>query len=209
MREMSAGRILFCAVGVSEAVRLSRWSAPLWLRERAAAAPEVVAARVRDVERETELVPGVRAVTVLERKSAEGGRPTVVNAVGAATVGVPPSAVSAGGWVRYQVEGMAYGLPWKVRFCKEWVGDTRFVWRAEGGTGRPEQFGELLLLPEGAGTRMELRVRTRSALPLLGGAATLLVNPLFLGPTFAGWLRNLARAVEAESGQRGASAGSL
>ena len=39
-------------------------------------------------------------------------------------------------------------------------------------------------------------MRTRSALPLVGGMATLLVNPLFLAPTFAGWLRNLARAAE-------------
>jgi hypothetical protein len=209
MREISAGRILFVAVGASEAVRLSRWSAPLWLRKRAAAAPDVVAAFVRDVERETELVPGVRRVTVLERTSAENGRPTAVNAVRTVTAGVPPSAVSAGGWVRYRVEGMAYGLPWTVRFCKEWVGNTRFVWRAEGGTGRPEQFGELLLVPEGAGTQMELRVRTRSALPVLGGAATLLFNPLFLAPTFSAWLRNLARAAEAEGGrQPGTSPGS-
>jgi len=31
---------------------------------------------------------------------------------------------------------------------------------------------------------------------VLGGAATLLVNPLILAPTFSGWLRNLARAAE-------------
>ena len=43
---------------------------------------------------------------------------------------------------------------------------------------------------------MELRARTRSGLPFLGGAATLLVNPLFLEPTFSGWLRNLARTAE-------------
>jgi hypothetical protein len=90
-----------------------------------------------------------------------------------------------------------------------WEGDIRFLWRSKGGTGWPEQWGELALRPHGAGTRMELRVRTRSALPLLGGVATLLVNPLFLAPTFRAWLRNLGRAAEAESGQRGASPGSL
>jgi len=94
------------------------------------------------------------------------------------------------------VEGLAYGVPWRVRFWKAWEGDERFWWWAEGGTGRPEQYGALWLLPHGAGARMELRARTRSALPVLGGAATLLVNPLFLAPTFSGWLRNLARAAE-------------
>ena len=24
------------------------------------------------------------------------------------------------GWVRYEVEGMAYGLPCTIRFCKAW-----------------------------------------------------------------------------------------
>ena len=54
------------------------------------------------------------------------------------------------------------------------------------------------VIEDGSGTRIELRVRTRSALPLVGGAATLLVNPLFLAPTFSRWLRNLARAAEQE-----------
>jgi hypothetical protein len=85
-----------------------------------------------------------------------------------------------------------------VRFHKAWEGDRGFWWQAEGGTGRPEQWGALWLLPRGEGTRLELRARTRSALPLLGGAATLLVNPCFLTPTFTGWLHNLARAAEAD-----------
>jgi hypothetical protein len=198
---MSAKHVLLATVSVSEAVRLSGWSAPLRLCAHAMAAPEVVAALVRDVERETEIVPGVRQVIVLEWGSTAGRRTTADGSgVGSAAVDGLLCAVAAGGWVRYEVEGIAYGFPWRIRFCKEWEGDTRFTWRAEGGTGRPEQRGELLLQPEGRGTRMELRVRTRSALPVLGGAATLLVNPLYLRPTFAGWLRNLARAAEAGAG---------
>jgi hypothetical protein len=99
--------------------------------------------------------------------------------------------------VRYEVEGSTAGLPWRVRFCKAWEGDRRFAWQSEGGTGWPEQRGELCLQPENGGTRLELRAWTRSALPLLGGAGTLLVNPLFLAPAFSGWLQNLARAAEA------------
>jgi hypothetical protein len=181
MRVTAVARALFLALGASEVVRLTGWSAPLSLHASSAAAPEAVAALVRDVERETELVPGVRCVVVLERGD-------LGSAVGASD-----------GWVRYQVEGMAYGLPWRVRFRKAWEGEDRFWWRAEGGTGRPEQYGALWLLPDGSGTRIELRVRTRSALPLLGGAATLLVNPLFLAPTFSHWLRNLAQAAERET----------
>ena len=35
-----------------------------------------------------------------------------------------------------------------------------------------------------------------------GGLATLLINPLFLAPTFSAWLRNLARVAEAEGNHR-------
>jgi hypothetical protein len=160
---------ILIALGTSEAVRLSRWSAPLHLSQEAAAPAAAIAALVRDVERETELVPGVRRVNVRERGPA---------------------------WVRYEVHGIAFGLPWAVRFRKEWDGDARFEWRAEGGTGWPQQHGVLELLPQGTGTRLELYARTRSGLPLLGGLATLLVNPLFLAPAFSAWLRNLARAAD-------------
>jgi hypothetical protein len=171
-------RPLLLAAGASEAVRLSDWSAPLRLQADSTAPPEALAALVRHVEQETELVPGVRRVAVLGRGD---------------------------GWVRYQVEGVACGVPWDVRFRKEWELDPgdpasiRFRWHAEGGTGRPEQSAELLLRPADGGTRLELTARTRSDLPLLGGLATLLVNPLFLTPTFAGWLRNLTSAAEAEA----------
>lgn len=196
---MSMTRILLLAAGASEVVRLSGWTAPLRLTARSDASPEALAALVRDVERETELVPGVRRVTVRERGCADG-RGTDAAALCSLPTGLPSS-----GWVRYEVEGVAYGLPWRVRIRKAWDEEGRFNWRSEGGTGRPEQEGALLLRPDGAGTWLELSARTRSALPLLGGAATLLVGPLFLAPTFAAWLRNLARAAEgmeaAQSGQ--------
>lgn len=176
-------RLLFFGAGASEAVRLSGWRAPLCLTVDSAASPAALAALVRAVEREPEFVPGVRRVRVLERGPGEAGSLT------AEGVG--------DGWVRYEVEGTYGGLPWRVQFCKEWEADRRFVWRTEGGTGRPEQWGELALRPLEGGTRLELRAWTRSALPLLGGAGSLLVNPLFLGPTFSGWLGNLARAAEA------------
>jgi hypothetical protein len=175
-RQMSRRRILF-ALGASEAVRLSGWAAPLRLSQPSAAAPTALAALVREVERETELVPGVRRVTVLERSQTR---------------------------VRYEVRGLTCGLPWAVRFRKEWERDSRFEWRAEGGAGWPEQRGVLWLQPQGGGTLLELRAWTRSRLPLLGGLATLLVNPLFLAPTFSAWLRNLARVAEAEENYRAA-----
>jgi hypothetical protein len=155
-------RPLLVVAGASEAVRLSNWSSPLRLQADSTAPPEALAALVRQVERETEMVPGVRRVAVLGRGD---------------------------GWVRYQVEGVARGVSWDARFRKEWEQDTvepgavRFRWHAEGGTGRPEQSAELLLRPSNGCTRLELTARTRSDLPLLGGLATLLINPLFLRPT--------------------------
>jgi hypothetical protein len=180
--------VLFAAVGTSEVVRLTRWMAPLSLRADSPAPPEAIAALVRDVEREPQLVPGVRRVSLIERSGSPRRGPTREHEQ------VPSGAAGADGWVCYEVAGVAHGLPWRVRFRKGWEGDQRFWWRSEGGTGRPEQYGALWLLPRGTGTRMELRARTRSALPLAGGAATLLVNPLFLRATFSGWLRNLSQA---------------
>src|SRR5947209_2465450 len=123
---------LLIAAGVSEAVRLSGWTAPLSLRAESGAPAEAIAALVREVEREPQLVPGVRRVIVLERS---GGQPHGQNA--------------PDGWVRYEVEGVACGLPWRVRFWTAWQGNQRFWWRAEGGTGRPEQYGALWLIPHG------------------------------------------------------------
>jgi hypothetical protein len=187
---MRARHQLLLALGASEIVRLSGWTAPLSLRAEARAASEAIAALVRDVEREPQLVPGVRRVTVIERGVWE--RPLAHRHEGAAE----PGGGRTDGWVRYELEGVAYGLRWRVRIWKAWEGDRSFWWRAEGGTGWPKQHGAMWLLPHCTGTRMELRVRTRSALPALGGAATLLVNPLFLAPTFSSWLRNLARTAE-------------
>ena len=265
-RLLPAARILLVSVGVSEAVRLSGWRAALCLSVESAAPPKALAALVRAVEREPELVPGVRRVRVLEHGSGSVGgaiplangldlesssrrsagvrknsacprltfrhaeffltpasgrllwRKASANKTGA--MALPWGFGAQGtcgrsadgswdGWVRYEVEGTAYGLPWRVRFWKAWEGDAHFLWRSDEGTGCPEQWGELALRPHGAGTRMELRARTRSALPVLGGAATLLVNPLFLAPVFSGWLRNLVRAADAEGHQPGASPGSL
>ena len=62
--------------------------------------------------------------------------------------------------------------------------------RRHGPSG---SYGTLTLTPLEGGTRIDLWTETRSALPLMGGLGTVLVNPLFLAPTFGGWLRNLAR----------------
>jgi hypothetical protein len=197
------GRWLIVGIGLSEGVRLTGWRACLRLSEEGEAPPEVVAARVRAVEREPELVPGVRRVTILERRerTAVGARSRT--ALGELETRVSLSAALArlreadagaaepDGWVRYVVEGRQLGLPWEVRFSKAWWGDERFAWAAEAGTGCPQQQGQLRLLPQDGGTRLELEVWTRSALPVVGGLATLLVNPLFLAPTFGQWLRNL------------------
>jgi hypothetical protein len=202
---MRAAHIFLLGIGASEAVRLSGWRAPLCLSLEAATPAAALAALVRDVEREPELVPGVRHVRVLKRGEVGASRQTADASKRpwagrpVCGTGLAPSGVWDG-WVRYEVAGMFCGLRWTVRFAKAWEGDRRFVWHAEGGTGWPEQYGELMLHPNGPGTRMELRARTRSALPLLGGLGTLLVNPLFLAPAFSGWLRNLARAAEEETG---------
>ena len=171
---MRARDKLFITIGASEIIRLSGWTAPLSLRAVSEAAPEAIAALIRQVERESELVPGVRHVTVLERSEPDQHQRMGQNGRGEL------NPVRATGWIRYEVEGVAYGLPWRVRFRKAWEGNRHFWWRAEGGTGRPEQHGALWLIPCAIGTRLELRAQTRSALPILGGAATLLVNPLFV-----------------------------
>jgi hypothetical protein len=207
-------------IALSETIRCSQWRAPLTLRVDAQAPPSALAALIRDVEREPELVPGVRRVIVLARGAAAlpggaGGRPVQplrgypscgrdaraprhvlawLERFPQTTSGEETPAIS--GWVRYEVQGVTAGIPWTVRFCKIWEDDTRFVWWSEGGTGRPEHCGCLRLQPNETDTSMELRTATRSGLPLLGGAATLLVNPLFLAPAFTAWLRNLARAAE-------------
>jgi hypothetical protein len=181
-------------VGVSEAVRLSGWKMTLRISVESSASPAALARLVRDVEREPEFVPGVRRVTVLARGGRDQPSDTDPRVAPSALTDGEPAAPD--GWVRYEVHGARWGVPWSVRFHKLWEGDTLFLWWSEGGTGCPDHSGSLTLTPDGAGTRMELWAETRSAFPLLGGAATLLVNPLFLRPAFEGWLRNLARVAE-------------
>jgi hypothetical protein len=187
---------LALAASASEAVRLSGWKATLRICVESSASPAALARLVRDVEREPELVPGVRCVIVLAR----GGHDQASQAPSVTVMRVSQSDRPDGeptapdGWVRYEVHGARWGVPWTVRFHKLWEGDTLFLWWSEGGTGCPDHSGSLSLTPHDAGTRLELWAETRSAFPLLGGAATLLVNPLFLKPAFEGWLCNLARA---------------
>jgi len=187
---------LALAAGASEAVRLSGWKATLRVRVESSAPPAALARLIRAVEREPEFVPGVRCVTVLAR----GGRDQPADALSVGVTRLSQSDLpdaeppAPDGWVRYEVHGARWGVPWTVRFHKLWEGDTLFLWWSEGGTGCPDHSGSLTLTPLATGTRLDLWAETRSALPLLGGATTLLVNPLFLRPAFEGWLRNLARA---------------
>jgi hypothetical protein len=191
---------LAATAGVSEGVRLSGWKAPLRLCVESLAPPEAIAALVRAVEREPEFVPGVRHVTVFARGGPwepEHDDPKHTDLVIMSQLDEPGAELTRpDGWVSYQVEGVWFGIPWSVRFIKYWYGDAEFGWFSRGGTGRPEQHGTLTLSPHNGGTRIDLWAETRSALPLLGGLGTLLVNPLFLAPTFEGWLQNIARRAE-------------
>jgi hypothetical protein len=191
--------ILAAAAGGSEGVRISGWKAPLRLRLESAAPPSAIAALVRAVEREPEVVPGVRRVTVFARGGPwkpgddEPRNSDVIIMRQSEEPGAEP--VRPDGWVSYEVQGVRFGVPWAVHFTKYWWGDSEFNWFSEGGTGLPEHTGTLMLTPHEGGTRLELWAETRSAVPLLGGLGTLLVNPLFLAPTFGGWLRNLAEGL--------------
>jgi hypothetical protein len=193
---------LAAAAGASEGVRLAGWKASLHLTVESTASPETLAALVRAVEREPEFVPGVRRVTVFAR----GGpcQPGDDDPRNTDVIGIWQDDQSGAeptrpdGWVSYEVEGIRFGIPWRVRFRKCWEGDTSFVWWSEGGTGRPEHHGSLTLTEHDGRTHLELWAETRSALPVLGGLGTLLVNPLFLAPTFEGWLWNLVQRAEAD-----------
>src|SRR5262245_27709179 len=93
-----AGHLI--ATGLSEPVRLSGWAAPLSLRAETSASAAAVAALVRQVEREPQLVPGVRRVRVIER--GDSGHILPKSQDGCQDLITMPTT----GWVRYEVEGL-------------------------------------------------------------------------------------------------------
>jgi hypothetical protein len=151
--------------------RRGRQSRCLVVRETLDSPPEELYERLRDVEAEPALVPGVSSVAVLARGEA---------------------------WVRYRVEGRTWGMPWWAVFRKEWErGPQAITWESEGGSFELRQVGQLELANAGTDTSVTLVACTRFDLPVIGPLATLTSGPLYLQPAFRTWLRNAAVATAA------------
>jgi hypothetical protein len=155
-------------VGWLELFRRSRQSRCLVLRETLPGAPEELFERLIDVEAEPTLIPGVDAVTVLERDERS---------------------------VRYRVEGRVLGTSWWVVFRKDWEGAPHtLTWESEDGTADIRQLGQVDLQPTERGTFVTLVACTHFNAPILGPIATLTAGPLYLKSAFHAWLRNIGRA---------------
>jgi len=155
-------------VGWLELFRRSRQSRCLVLRETLAGPAEELFERLCDVEAEPTLIPGVEAVTVLERDEVS---------------------------VRYRVEGRTFGARWWAVFRKEWErAPHTFTWESEDGTLALRQVGQVDLVEDGAGTQATLVSCTHFNTPVVGAIATLTCDHLYLRSAFHAWLRNAGRA---------------
>lgn len=155
-------------IGWLELFRRSRQSRCLVLRESLAGSAEDLFERLCDVEEEPLLIPGVEAVTILERDEFS---------------------------VRYRVEGRVLGQRWWAVFRKEWERSPQtLTWESEDGTLALRQVGQVDLQPEGDGTLATLVACTHFDAPVVGAIVTLSCGPCYLQTAFHAWLRNAGRA---------------
>jgi hypothetical protein len=158
------------SIGWLERFRQSRASRCVTIQEHVPADPAALFERLRDVEAEPRLVPGVEAVTVLERGDS---------------------------FVGYRVEGRLCGTPWWVVFRKEWEqAPGTLTWESEDGTFGIRQVGHLSVEAEDGGSLVTVVACTRFDQPLIGPLATLTCGPCYLEGAFRTWLGNAAREAD-------------
>ncbi|MBI3947632.1 MAG: hypothetical protein HY321_17055 [Armatimonadetes bacterium] len=170
-----AGAALAAAV-VGEMLRRNGYSVSVRLQRLVKADPKAIIELVSHVERETELIPSVRKVTILETS---------------------PEAV------RYRVDGSSPLGPWWSLYHKWWDYEANSVgWASDKGSFGLRQRGQLNLEPTPAGTEIILTSEYTSEWPVLGPAIAAAGRGLLVEPSFSAWLDNIAAALEGEGQAR-------
>jgi len=164
-----AGAALAAAV-VTEMLRRSGYSVSIRLRRVIRADSRAIIDVVSRVEGETDLIPAIKEVEVLE---------------------------SAADGVRYRVRGTSPLGPWWAEYHKWWDYEAGTVgWASDRGAYGLRQRGQLNLEPVAEGTEVILTSEYTSVTPVVGPAIAAAGRGLLVEPNFRAWLDNIARAVE-------------
>lgn len=172
--EAMAGAALAAAM-VGEMLRRNGYSVNVSLRRVIDADARAIINLVSHVEREAELIPAIRKVTVLE-ESAEA--------------------------VRYRVEGRGpLGAWWSV-YHKWWDYNAGMVgWASDRGSFGLRQRGRMNLEPIPGGTDVLLTTEFASVWPVVGPAIASAGKRMLVQPNFEAWLNNIAAALEGDAEQ--------
>lgn len=167
-----AGAALAAAV-VGEMLRRNGYSVNVRLQRTVRAEGCAVIDLVSRVEREVELIPAVREVTILEEA---------------------PEAV------RYRVKGTSPLGSWWAEYHKWWdYGAGTVGWASDKGSFGLRQRGQLNLEPVPGGTEMVLTCEYTSVWPVVGPAIAATGKAVLVEPNFRAWLDNIALVLEAEA----------
>lgn len=165
-----AGAALAAAV-VGEVLRRNGYSVSVCLRRTIPADLQAIIDLVRHVERENELIPAIRKVTVLE-ESAEA--------------------------VRYRVDGASPIGPWWATYHKWWDYEAGTVgWASDEGAFGLKQRGRMNLEPVAEGTEVLLTSEFTSIWPVVGPAVAAMGKRVLVEPNFEAWLDNIAQTLGA------------
>ncbi|NLC59529.1 MAG: hypothetical protein GX774_22045 [Armatimonadetes bacterium] len=167
-----AGAALAAAV-VGEMLRRNGYSVNVRLQRPVRADARAIIDLVGRVEREVELIPAVREVTILAES---------------------PEAV------RYRVQGTSPLGAWWAEYHKWWdYGAGSVGWASDKGSFGLRQRGQLNLEPIPGGTEMVLTTEYTSVWPVVGPAIAAAGKTLLVEPNFRAWLDNIALVLEAET----------
>lgn len=173
-----AGAALAAAV-VGEMLRRSGYSVRVALKRVIHADKEAIIDLVRQVDREVQLIPTIRSVSILE-SSPEG--------------------------VRYRVEGASPLGAWWAEYHKWWDYEAGTIgWASDKGAFGLRQRGRMNLEPVPEGTEVTLTTEYTSIAPVVGPAIAAAGKTLLVHPNFQAWLDNIAAIVEKKEGQEEAT----
>lgn len=164
-----AGAALAAAV-VGEMLRRSGYSVRVALKRVIRADKEAIIDLVRQVDREVQLIPAIRGVSILET-SPEG--------------------------VRYRVEGTSSLGAWWAEYHKWWDYEAATIgWASDRGAFGLRQRGRMNLEPVPEGTEVVLTTEYTSIVPVVGPAIAAAGKTLLVEPNFRAWLDNIAATLE-------------